>query len=151
MCLDVHKSHVRKPIGEVECFKILQYEGDGKWATPYQYSTVVEGTGWFMPHKPAKRQVREYRKNEIIEGGYIHAYTTPNKGIFAFSVYDGVFDELPSKKILKVDHHYRFRCIARDVVAVGDMWDQDLVCRALYIPAFDITGEHRHAILDMTR
>lgn len=148
MCLDVAKSHVRKPIAEMECFKILRYGGSNSWMTPYQDSVVVRDTGWFMPKEPAKRKVREYRKLEVIEGGYIHAYTNPIKGIWWSSyLHDGSYDNMP--RTLRIGSCYRFRAIARDVVALGDDYDSDLVCRALYIPAFDITGKHRNAILDM--
>lgn len=148
MCLDVDKSHVRNPIHEMECFKILRYFGNGVWATPYQGVPVVKGSGWFMPANPTKRKVREYRKGEIVEGGYIHAYTSPTAYVWWARMTDVVYDKLPAQP--KAGGCYRFRCIARDVVALGDPdYDYDLVCRALYIPAFDVTGQHRNAILDM--
>lgn len=145
MCLDVTKSTVRKPIYEMECFKILKYLGNGQWATPYQDSPVVKGTGWFMPVAPAKRKVREYRKYEEIEGGYIHAWVDPICRVYFSDVQSNTLDKLPSRP--QRSACYRFRCIAREVVAVGD--HEDIVCRALYIPAFDVTGQHRNAILDM--
>lgn len=147
MCLDVVKSHVRKPIAEMGCFKILRYHGAGVWTTPYQDSPVVRGTGWFMPKKPARRQVREYRKGEEINGGYIHAYTSPRESVWWSDMSSTVFDKLPSRP--ERGMCYRFRCVARDVVAFGEVAHHDLVCRALYIPAFDVTGDHHDAILDM--
>lgn len=146
MCLDVEKSHVRKPIHEMECFKILRYVGGNVWETPFQDKRINRGTGWFKPLNPAKRKVREYRKCEEIEGGYIHAYTDPEADIWWNSA-DGVHDKMPKKANLKPGKCYRFRCVARDVVALGI--SSDIVCRALYIPAFDITSKHRNAILDM--
>ena len=147
MCLDVEKSHVRKPIPEMVCYKILKYLGAGVWATPYQEAPVIKGSGWFMPKTPAKRKVREYRKGEAIEGGYIHAYTSPSEYVWWSGMSDAVYDKLPSRP--KTNSCYRFRCVARDIVALGDECDNDLVCRALYIPAFDVTGKNRNAILDM--
>lgn len=148
MCLDVDKSHVRNPIREMECFKVLRYLGKGIWATPYQEAPVVKGSGWFMPTEPAKRKVREYRKGEGVEGGYIHAYTSQTAYVWWAGMSNAVYDKLPTRP--KAGDCYCFRCIARDVVALGDPdYDYDLVCRALYIPAFDVTGKHRDAILDM--
>lgn len=138
MCMYVTKSHVLKPIQEVECFKDLRYVGGGRWATPYRSVTVPEGTGWFAPLKPARRKVREYRIDEIIEGGYIHAFTG--------SSHEKLYSTLPARP--KLGRTYSFKAVARDVVARGE-WNGDIVCRALYIPAFDRTGEHRDAILDM--
>lgn len=146
MCLTVEKSHVRNPIHEMECFKILRYHGKGVWTTPYWDAPVVKGAGWFMPTEPARRLVREYRIDEVIEGGYIHAHTSPIPGVWWSGMTTAVYDKLPPRP--KAYMCYRFRSIARDVVAVGD---DDLVCRALYIPAFDVTGTHRNAILDFTR
>lgn len=145
MCLDVTKSTVRKPVHEMKCYKILKYLGNGQWATPYQDSPVVKGTGWFMPLKPAKRKVREYRTYEEINGGYIHAHTSVAEVVWWANMTDAVYDKLPSRPV--ADKCYRFRCVARDVVAIG--CHDDIVCRALYIPAFDKTGEHRNAILEM--
>lgn len=147
MCLDVEKSHVRKPIPEMVCYKILKYIGKGVWATPHQDAPVVKGTGWFMPKKPAKRKVREYRKGEEIEGGYIHAHTSPTD--WWSSMTSTVYDKLPSRP--KDGICYRFRCVARDIVAVGDDCDNDIACRALYIPAFDVTGKNRNAVIDYTQ
>ena len=138
MCLDVIKSHVRKPIKEALCTKVLEYAGRGRWMTPYREVVVPVGTGWFMPMRPATRQVREYHRREIIEGGYIHAYEEGRHHARAYT-------KLPSRPI--VGGWYDFEAIARDVVAEGEYGD--LVCRAIYIPAFDKTGEHRNAILDM--
>lgn len=137
MCLDVVKSHVRKPIFEVECFKELEYVGRGQWATPYRNVMVPVGSGWFMPIEPSPRRVREYRREEIIEGGYIHAFTENRYG-------EKLWDRLPARYM--VGSTARFQAVARDVVAFGE-WNGDIVCRALYIPAFDVTGEHRHAEL----
>ena len=36
MCLYVSKSHVRKPIPEVECVKILEFHRYKGWVTPFQ-------------------------------------------------------------------------------------------------------------------
>lgn len=140
MCLDVTKSYVRNPIAEMECGKILQYNGKGVWVTPYREVVVPVGNGWFMPMKPAKRRVREYSRYEIIEGGYIHAFDHKRWSA-------NTKQHVSFPKRLKVGTWYTFAAIARDVVATGD-W-HDIVCRALYIPAFDKTGEHRNAILDI--
>lgn len=146
MCLYVVKSTVRKPIAEMECYKILMYNGSGRWVTPYQESLVVKGTGWFMPTDPARRKVREYRKDEEINNGYIHAFRAHDSRVWCADImFDGIYDRLPRDP--RYQSCYRFRSIARDVVAVGV--NEDLVCRALYIPAFDITGKHRNAILEM--
>ena len=140
MCLDVVKSFVRNPIAEMECGKMLQYAGKGVWVTPYREVVVPADTGWFMPTEPAKRRVREYRRYEIIEGGYIHAYDDKRWGRSTKR-----YTSFPKR--LKVGEWYTFVAIARDVVATGD-W-HDIVCRAIYIPAFDVNGNHRNAILDM--
>lgn len=145
MCLDVRMSHVRKPIAELECFKTLRYNGRGVWATPYQDVPVVKRTGWFMPMRPSIRRAREYRNCEMVEGGYIHAYINPDLTAYPFCDVDKVYKTLPKRP--SPGQCYKFACIARDVVAVG--YNNDLVCRAIYIPAFDLTGQHRNAILDM--
>src|SRR5512139_3553275 len=137
MCLEVIKSHVRKPIPEVECYKELVYAGKGTWKTPYRDVFVPVGTGWFMPIDPAKRRIREYRISEGIEGGYIHAFTANRFG-------DRLWQTMPKR--LALDASVYFYAVARDVVAEGN-WNGDIVCRALYIPAFDLTGEHRNAVL----
>lgn len=149
MCLDVKKSHVRNPIPEMECFKVLKYDGNGKWITPYYDSVIPVDTGWVMPLKPMRRQVREYRKDEGIEGGYIHAYTTNKMPYWNTPDFKTVHSTLPTKP--KKNHTYIFAAVARDVVALGDSYDNDLVCKALYIPAFDKSGKHRNAVLDMSR
>lgn len=148
MCLDVAKSHVRNPIPEMECYKILRYIGNGRWETPYQDCHVPIDTGWFMPSEPAKREACEYHKDESIERGYIHALTRADKGLGGLGVDNNVYDKLPAKPTRS--KCYRFRAIARDVVAEGYNWRADIACKALYIPAFDKTGKHRNAILDMT-
>lgn len=140
MCLEVIKSHVRKPIHEMECYKELTYVGEGTWETPYRSIVVPAGNGWFAPLKPAKRQVREYRIDEIIEGGYIHAFT---KNLYS----EKLWVTIP--KTASIGDSRYFKAYARDVVAEGD-WNGDIVCRALYIPAFDLTGAHRNAILDLS-
>lgn len=147
MCLEVNKSHVRKPIPEMECYKLLQYVGNGEWATPYQSNPVPQGTGWFMPEKPAKRKVREYRKGEDIYGGYLHASLNPRVATMFGRTMATTYETLPDSPIR--NRCYRFKAVARDVVALGAKYRMDLVCRALYIPAFDKTGKHRNAILDM--
>lgn len=149
MCLDVVKSHVRKPIPEMFCIKLLTYDGNGTWITPYRQAIVPVDTGWFMPTGPAKRQSREYRKYETIEGGYIHAYISQPVAGWRRADRVKVLTTLPSKP--KKNVTYTFQAIARDVVALGDVYEGDLVCKAIYIPAFDKTGDHRHAMLDMNR
>ena len=140
MCLTVDKSHVRNPIPEMECSKVLEYVGKGVWRTPYRDIVVPVGTGWFMPFRPAARRVREYRRYEIIEGGYIHAYDMMRAGR-----YERPRTTLPKRA--NKGNWLTFAAVARDVVAEGEYGD--LVCRAIYIPAFDKTGKHRNAILDM--
>ena len=149
MCLDVQKSYVRNPIPEMACFKVLEYGGNGKWITPYYDVNVPVDTGWIMPLKPARRQVREYRKDEGIEGGYIHAYIEKNVSFWRSPDYKTVYSTLPTKP--KKNSTYIFAAVARDVVATGDSFDKDLVCKALYIPAFDKSGKNRNAVLDMSR
>ncbi len=147
MCLEVAKSHVRNPIAEMECYKILQYNGGGRWITPYQSNPVPGGTGWYMPAEPARRKVREYRKGEDIYGGYIHASLNPRIATMFGLTVGPALSKLPESPV--VNRNYRFKAVARDVVALGADYRMDLVCRALYIPAFDVTGQHRNAILDM--
>lgn len=149
MCLDVGVSHVRKPIPEMACFKILRYVGDGKWQTPYYDATIPLDTGWIMPLNPAKRKVREYRTYEEINGGYIHALTRieVDLGFWNGVPKGAIGNKLPSRP--KKGQCYRFHAVARDVVAEGRAFDADIVCKALYIPAFDVTGKHRNAILDI--
>lgn len=145
MCLSVIKSHVRKPIAEMECVKRLEYRGKqaGRqlWVTPYRGNLVPIDAGWFAPLTPSPRRVREYRYGENIEGGYLHAYTHPRW------ISDAILTSLPTGRLYVGESVY-FYAIARDVVALGDY--QDLVCRALYIPAFDITGAHRNAQIKYT-
>jgi len=143
MCLWVKKSHVLNPIPEMECIKVLVYDGKGKWITPYQHRPVVPGHGWFMPTIPARARKGEYNRNyDSINGGFIHAYTDE-------SVIDQykVRDTMPTDR--RIGNEYAFRAYARDVVAEGDY--KDIACKALYIPAFDLTGQHRNAVLDFSK
>lgn len=149
MCLDVEKSHVRNPILEMLCIKLLTYAGNGEWVTPYQYVNVPVGTGWFMPRNPTTRQAREYRKGEMIDGGYIHAYKCQPVTSWRRADRVNVLTSLPMNPRKNVT--YTFLAIAREVVALGATYDGDLVCKAIYIPAFDKTGDNRHAVLDMSR
>lgn len=149
MCLLVIKSHVRKPIHEVNCYKILIYE-DGSWMTPFQWTTVdPRGTDWFVPKNRFYQKTREFLRGETIEGGYLHATTSIGAYSAKCPAQKGAYDKLPGRP--KIDTYYRFHCVARDVVAFGPDYDADLVCRALYIPAFDLTGANRNAIVDYTQ
>lgn len=148
MCLEVAKSHVRKPISEMECFKLLRFE-DGRWVTPFRYTPVdPSGAGWFISTSPAKRKIREYLIGDLIYGGYIHALTSPN-GFISRCETAAIYEKLPSRP--KQNDWVMFHAVAREVVAVGPSYDGDLVCRALYIPAFDLTGANRSAIVDYTQ
>lgn len=148
MCLYVDISHVAEPIPEMECFKILRYSGNGKWVTPYMCTVAKKGHGWFKPTKPARSRSKEFARNDTVSGGYIHAfYKEQNAKNSFYHPNVRVYDQLPGSP--KVGREYLFRAVARDVVAKGDYWG-DLVCKALYIPAFDKTGQHRNAILDMS-
>lgn len=138
MCLFVSDSFVKNPIFEQECIKVLVFEF-GMWFTPYQYNEVpTDGTGWFMPKRPSRRNVREFYINDRIYGGFIHAHQTLNQAGF-----EKALNDLPKNPT--EDTEYAFRAIARFVVAHET--NRDLVCKALYIPAFDATRAHRDAQL----
>jgi hypothetical protein len=142
MCLWVNKSHVQNPIREVECIKVLRYDGKGVWMTPYQDRVVEPGHGWFKPSFPAPARKTEYTRHNSINGGFIHAFIDA-------SMVDQykIRTELP--KDPRRGRVYAFVAYARDVVAEGDC--KDIVCKALYIPAFDLTGQHRDAVLDFSK
>lgn len=148
MCLDVKKSHVRSPIPELDGVKVLEYVGLGRWSSPVYPSVVPMGTGWFKPKKPSRRNAREYRSWEQINGGYLHLLMPPPYmvGFWPHADHDKVYTTIPPRPVR--GETYRFKAVACDVVAVGR--HSDLVCKALYIPAFDVTGNHRNAILDMS-
>lgn len=138
MCLYVVKSHIQDPIHEMECIKQLEYEPRVGWVTPYQRSLLEPGTGWFMPSIPSDSHTW------TIYGGFIHAYTT-DAGFDNSYIdrYRTLRDTLPTQR--KSNRTYTFKAFARDVVAIGRNYD--IACKAIYIPAFDITGAHRNAIL----
>lgn len=147
MCLTVATSHVRKPIHEVDCFKVLHYS-HGRWVTPFQYSVLdPNGPGWFVP-KYTYHRSREFPKGSVIEGGYLHASTSVD-AYSARCAHNRIWHKLPTRPASGM--WYRFHCVARDVVAFGHKHDADLACRALYIPAFDLTGANRNAIVDYMR
>lgn len=148
MCLFVSKSHVKEPVFEEECVKVLQWDKElgGRWVTPFQLCDVpTDGAGWFMPKHPSRRQ-REfsnwffnYAENGKVYGGFIHAYQTTE----AEYIYPAILSCIPKNP----EHgaEYAFSAVARHVVAYEN--ELQLVCKALYIPAFDATGLHRNAEL----
>lgn len=141
MCLWVEKSFVKNPIKEMEGAKELSY-WYGRWQTPYQYAEVVPGTGWFMPKSPAAKRDREFNAGTSVNGGYLHVFSNKVR-----SYRDNARKyrtELPRRP--RGDRSYTFLCYARDVVAMNKD-GSEFVCKALYIPAFDITGTHRNAQL----
>jgi hypothetical protein len=143
MCLWVGKSFVKNPIVEMEGAKELSYM-NGKWVTPYQQSELVPGTGWFMPVKPDTRR-SEFSMWSQVSGGYLHVFSTQNRS--DRNVARKYRTELPDQP--RHDRSYTFLCYARDVVAF-DSSETEFVCKALYIPAFDLTGAHRHAQIKYT-
>lgn len=144
MCLVVKKSHVVHPIPEMECVKILCYD-QGEWSTPYRGNVLRRGTGWFSPKRAARERRMEFSILSQVNGGYLHAYKDLASSYEFIRVVRNI---IPKKRRYgRYGFTYAFRAFARDVVAVGN---SDLVCKALYIPAFDITGEHRHAQIEYT-
>lgn len=137
MCLYVRESFVKNPIHGVECFKeLICIRGD--WKTPYQGRSVEEGTGWFMPEYLDDR-TEEFYPGDPVNAGYLHAYTSTQG-------YYRAHYRLP---LAPVDRgRYMFAAIALDVFATNSI-DEELICNALYIPAFDKTGKHKNAILDL--
>lgn len=144
MCLYVSDSFVKEPIFEQECIKVLVYENE-RWFTPYQDNLVpTNGTGWFMPKRPSRR-AREFAtsgpmgdRDTTIYGGFIHAYQT----LFAAGFFKA-HNDIPKKPV--ECEGYGFRAIARYVVA--HQGNEELACKAIYIPAFDATRSHRDAQL----
>lgn len=145
MCLYVSDSFVKTPIFEQECIKVLAFEG-GNWYTPYQDIIVpTNGTGWFMPKHLSQRKRefavfgdRSVSGDTVIHGGFIHAY----QSLFEAGFHKA-YSKLPKKP--RDSDEYAFRAIARYVVAYER--DQELACKAIYIPAFDATRVHRDAQL----
>lgn len=152
MCLYVRNSTVRNPIHEIESVKLLAWNTSRGWHTPYRYAKLEPGTGWFMPMEPKHRR-SEFRTGDEIDGGFIHSYTRER---FSFNTDPFFYKGFPDHVMIRThlpqtprsDRDYYFLAIARDVVARGS---NDIVSKALYLPAFDITGEHRNAIIDYAR
>lgn len=121
MCLYVKKSFVKNPIPVVYCWKELYiyYKMYNKKIayTPFKNAKIKED-GTLYPQRP-RYPNKEFKYHSAIEGGFIHA-----------------FQKKPKQKSL--NHHIQiFKAIATDVIAIGH--NNDLICKALYIPDLDLT------------
>ncbi len=103
----------------VQCYKYINYLG----RTPYRNVTIPRN-GWLFPSKQNKY---EMYYQEVVYGGYIHAYNLNRIGI------------AKSCGVFKYYHH----AYAFGVQAYGR---RDLVCNALYIPAYDKTGYDKETV-----
>lgn len=124
MCLTVKRSFVKNPIPSAYCWKVIERIDDGSWLTPFQ-ETKIPKTGILIPRTKSKRK-HEFHIGANVYGSYIHACTTLNRA-----------------KIIHMEENFFsyglkiFKAIATDIVAIG--YDNDLICKALYIPELDLT------------
>lgn len=124
MCLTVKRSFVKNPIPSAYCWKVMETSDNKNWTTLYR-ETPISKTGILVPKTNPKRK-NEFPTYIDVHGGYIHACTTENK----------------ANILLKIEKHchYKlkvFKAIATDIIAIG--WNDDLICKALYIPELDLT------------
>lgn len=127
MCLYVQTSHVKNPIKEMKVYKSLSLI-NGHWYTPYTSILVPTNVGGLFCAKNASRRTKEYKDCDIVHGGYLHAHNSVNLW------FGRIYNKLPRNP--RNYQVYTFRAIAIDVVAVGT--NNDVVCKELYIPAFDL-------------
>lgn len=120
MCLYIKKE---VNICVKKCFKKLRYTYSlpRYYFTPYQ-DAAVPSNGWLTPVSKSRRKT--FKKEDRIEGGFIHAY----QDSFNYSV---------------------FKAYAIQVKALGERGD--LVCRLMYIPDADTTKNKEATIKFLER